>query len=310
MSTPHNTISKLPLEEIEAFVEVARAGSFSAAAERLNIAHSSLSRKVAKLEDRLGTKLFVRKANGVTLTETGSERFLRFRDALQIIEVSFGGLEPAVQTQVVRMSMLDSFAIFWLFPRHATFSRLLPGIELQYEVSSRLADFNDGISLAVRFGSGNWPGMESANILSLDFRPMACKAIAERLGANAAPEQLLAYPLVHLGTEAAWTHWLEANGVSYRMRPQDRIFGELPTSLAAVQNGLGLGISRQPFRHIVDTGGNLQHVNGRSVGAPLGYHLVRKANRELSPAARQFADALLKEAGLSRPSIQQFLAEA
>lgn len=309
MHQPHNQNGKLPLDEIEAFVAVAGAGSFSGAAEAMNISHSSLSRKVAHLEDRIGQKLLLRKANGVTLTEVGADRFVRFRDALNLIGTSLGTQDGRQNSATVSISMLDSFAIFWLFPRHEKLSRELDGITLQYNVDAKLANFGEGLDFAVRFGVGSWAGTRSVRLHDLDYRPMACNSIADKLGPNATPQDLLSYPLIHLKTEVSWVVWLEDNGVSYRLRPQDRVFGELPTALAAVQNGLGVGLSRAPFRHLVDSGGVLRHVSSKSFAGRSTYYLVRDATRPLRLPARRFAEAILKEAEVSQTAAAEFLSD-
>jgi LysR family transcriptional regulator, glycine cleavage system transcriptional activator len=305
----HHQNGKLPLEEIEAFVEVAGAGSFSAAAERMNISHSSLSRKVAHLEDRIGNKLLQRKASGVELTARGAEHFIRFRDALNLIGTSLWPRHGTREDQAVRISMLESFAIFWLFPRHESLLRRAEGITLHYDLDVRLARFSQGIDLAVRFGMGQWPGTRAVRLHDLDYRPMACAAIAEGLGPDAPAESLLAHPLIHLNSEASWVTWFQANGVSYRLRPQDHVFSELPAALAAVQNGLGVGLSRLPISHLVDSGGILRHVSRVSFRSRSGTYLVRDGARPLRSPAARLAEALLAEAGVAEGAIAAFLAE-
>jgi LysR family glycine cleavage system transcriptional activator len=63
-----------PLDTLRAFEAAARLGSFSAAAEGLNLTHGAISRQVAKLERWLGLKLFLRAARGVKLTPDGDRR--------------------------------------------------------------------------------------------------------------------------------------------------------------------------------------------------------------------------------------------
>ncbi len=61
----HSSDAMLPLETLRAFDAAARTGSFSAAAEKLNLTHGAVSRQIAKLEDWLGLKVFDRGARGV-----------------------------------------------------------------------------------------------------------------------------------------------------------------------------------------------------------------------------------------------------
>ncbi|KAF0226915.1 MAG: LysR family transcriptional regulator [Beijerinckiaceae bacterium] len=309
MHRTHNPYGKLPLDEIEAFVEVASAGSFSAAANRLNMVHSSLSRKVAHLEDRIGIKLLERKANGVHLTEQGVERFLRFRDALGLITSLMHRLDPAGGNQTIRVSTLDSFAIYWLFPRHAKLQSALPDLNIRYEVDIRLVSFSEGIDLAIRFGLGTWPDSRAIRLHALDYRPMANRALAEMLGPAATAEALHEHPLIHLKTEISWLNWFEAQGISYRLRPQDRVFQDLPTLLAAVENGLGLGLSRLPYRHLVDGTGPFAHVSEHTLVSKSSHYLVRDDTNPLRVAARRFAEAFLADAGIAEADVQAFLAD-
>lgn len=116
MHNPKNT-RRPPLEEVQAFVDVATFGSFNAAGEALRISHSSLSRKVAHLEQWLGTALFQRTSQGVTLTGPGMQYFLRFRDGLRLIELPVKAGD-GTSDENVQVSVLRGFGVFWLFPRH------------------------------------------------------------------------------------------------------------------------------------------------------------------------------------------------
>ena len=65
-----------PLDTLRAFEAAARLGSFSAAAEALNLTHGAISRQIARLEQWLGLKLFRREARGVSLTPDGDRLFV------------------------------------------------------------------------------------------------------------------------------------------------------------------------------------------------------------------------------------------
>lgn len=302
----HNDIvRRLPLQEIQAFVEVAIAGSFSAGAERLNLSHSSLSRKVAHLEGRLGVRLFDRKAHGVQLTLEGAAHFLRFRDGLDVIESAMRDM-PSNEPGVVRISLLQSFAVQWLFPRHRTLTNRTGGIMVRYLLDRRTTDFSDGTDLAVRFGTGEWTGARAIDLGEENVRPMAVPDIADLLGEDADPEALLDYPLIHLGTETAWRAWFDAHGVTYRLRPFDHVFEEQPIVAAAVAHGLGIGLSRPASRDLVD-GVHLAHVARRAVPLSSRYFLVRDGSRPIRAAARIYAKALLEEAGTDAARIAAFL---
>ena len=69
--------------EMEAFIAVVETGSFSAAARRLRVGQPAVSKTIAQLESRLGTKLLLRSTHGLTPTEAGQAYFDRARRAVQ-----------------------------------------------------------------------------------------------------------------------------------------------------------------------------------------------------------------------------------
>ncbi|RVB44011.1 LysR family transcriptional regulator, partial [Mesorhizobium sp. M7A.F.Ca.CA.001.06.1.1] len=102
----HSSDTMVPLETLRAFDAAARTGSFSAAAEKLNITHGAVSRQIAKLEDWLGLKVFDRGARGVSLTIEGNRLHLRTAEAFALISThSDRWVEPR-GTAVVRLTSI------------------------------------------------------------------------------------------------------------------------------------------------------------------------------------------------------------
>ncbi len=97
---------------IQAFCEVARAKSISAAAERLNIAQSAVSRQVALLEDSLKEDLFFRGARGMRLTPKGEELFIRMAHLDNWLQSEFYG-----HVLPIRVGGLEGVLNLWLGPR-------------------------------------------------------------------------------------------------------------------------------------------------------------------------------------------------
>ncbi len=71
-----------PLDTLRAFEAAARTGSFSSAAEALNLTHGAVSRQVAKLEHWLGYRVFLRQARGVSPTPEGQRLLLRTQELI------------------------------------------------------------------------------------------------------------------------------------------------------------------------------------------------------------------------------------
>lgn|GEM_PF-852495 len=297
---------RAPIEEVQAFVEVVAAGSFSAASSRLNLSHSSLSRKVAYLEQWIGAQLLQRTTQGVQLTEIGLQHFQQFRQGLELIRSGLLTQGRAEKGDAVRLATPPSMAIFWLFPRQEAIAARAGGVPVQYLLERRQADFSDNIDLAIRYGQGPWNNTRSVLLMPDDLRPVAGPALALALGENPEPEALLGMPLVHVVTDMGWKIWFEAQGIPFRLRPFDYVFDEQTVVIPAVENGLGLGLSRPAWRHLVD-GERLIHVSPRVVPLDIGYSLVRMEGRPLRHPAEAYAHALLSDIGASEAAIAAFL---
>ncbi|WHO74520.1 LysR family transcriptional regulator [Rhizobium sp. BT03] len=143
------------LKGISIFVETVEAGGFSAAAERLHLTRSAISKTIARLEERLGVRLFNRTTRAQNLTDEGRffyERCLRAVEEIRIGEAQLESGKREVRGRL-RVSMPT------LFGRHCAapiLARLLddhPDLELDLSFSDRVVDLlEDGFDLAVRNG--------------------------------------------------------------------------------------------------------------------------------------------------------------
>ncbi len=151
-----------PLRALQAFRYAARDLSFKAAAEALNISNAAVSSHIRGLEEFLGMKLFVRLTREVKLTPEGSRLSGFIETGFQEIERGIATFAPNSDPTNLKVSTLPSFANRWLMPRISRFQDKYPRIKLSIMPSFSLVDFQgDGVDLAVRFGKGNYPGLES-----------------------------------------------------------------------------------------------------------------------------------------------------
>ena len=297
-----------PLDEIKAFVDVAEAGSFTAAANVLNVAHSSLSRKVLHLEQWLGEQLFQRTSSGVVLTAAGTRHFQRFSEALEIIRGSVASAPRYEVQRPVQVSCVPGVCTALLLPNHRDLCSDIEGLAIRYALDRRLTDFNDGTDLAVRSGSGHWRGLRSALLLPTRVRPFASIEIAQALGQNPSPAQLLAYPLVHLAVETAWRTWIINQGVPYTVRPQDHVLDDVSVVSPAVRHGLGIGLYREGIDP--DPASLSSHfVAEKPMILNSGFFLVRPNDKPLRQIAQRYAQGLMKALHRGSDEIEDFVAQ-
>jgi DNA-binding transcriptional LysR family regulator len=296
----------LPLETLRAFDAAARTGSFSGAAEKLNLTHGAVSRQIAKLEGWLGLKLFDRGARGVALTLEGNRLHLRTTEAFALIAShSDRWIEPR-GTAVVRLASIPSVGGLWLMPRMATLESGPPKLRIVLDVDNRQADLADeGIDLSVRCGRGHIPGRISVQLFEEHVFPVASPGLAREIGGGT-PSRLLKYPLINDSDASAWRAWFAEQGMDYRPRPQDRRFEDYNLVLDAAAHGLGIALARPPMIEDQLSAGRIVAVDERSALNPVSYWLDRPAGRPRAAAA-DLARRIGALAGVAAETIEEFL---
>lgn len=142
-------------EEIQTFIKVVKAGSLSAAADRLDIAKSAVSRRLSDLENRLGVQLLTRTTRRLNLTENGRQYFQRCQTILADLEdtehsITSGDL---ALTGTIRMAAPLSFGITHLSPVLNEFLELHPELKLDLDLNDRTLNFmEEEVDLAIRIG--------------------------------------------------------------------------------------------------------------------------------------------------------------
>ena len=119
-------------DDARIFLAVAREGSFSNAAKRLGVQHSTVSRRIRELEQKLATPLIERKASGFVLTAAGEELKLtarRIEKELLSFEGSVGGQDDDIAGEL-RVTAIANMASTLLMPYFARFNAAYPKIEL------------------------------------------------------------------------------------------------------------------------------------------------------------------------------------
>ena len=142
-------------EGLDEFVAVAECGQFTAAAERLGLSSSQISRQVARLEERLQTRLFYRSTRKVSLTEAG-QTFLqhcqRLQDGREEALRAIGDLagEPK---GLLRMTCAVAYGERFIVPLVNDFMAQHPQLRLEIELTNRPLDLlQEGLDLAIRLG--------------------------------------------------------------------------------------------------------------------------------------------------------------
>ncbi|MEO9337336.1 LysR substrate-binding domain-containing protein [Mesorhizobium sp. SB112] len=295
-----------PLETLRAFEAAAKTGSFSSAAERLNLTHGAISRQIAKLETWLGLRVFERGARGVSLTMEGQRLFLRTSEAFALIADTTDRWSEPRGPAVVRLTSIPSLSGLWLMPRLAELEAGEPKLRIVLEVDARQADLADeGIDISIRCGRGRIPGRVSVQLFEEHCFPIASPALANKIG-KGAPDRLLAYPLIHDSDASGWRAWFGAHGIDYKPRLQDRRFEDYNLVLDAAAHGLGIALARPPLTKNQLASGRLKEVDKRVALNPVSYWMDRPEGQP-RPAACELAKRIGIQAGLPPEKVEAFL---
>ena len=189
--------------DLALFVRVADAGSLSAAARRLNLSPATVSKRIARLEQRLGVRLLHRTTRRMRLTPK-AERFCRdVREAIAAIEDAEArvGDRADVPSGLLRVTAPTSFGRLHIAPHLLPFVEAHPQVELDLDLSDSFTDLTDDrYDLAIRITAGVEPGMEADRLA--DSRRILC----------AAPRYIDSTPAPRSAHDLAQHHLLWAQG--------------------------------------------------------------------------------------------------
>jgi LysR family glycine cleavage system transcriptional activator len=292
-----------PLNALRAFEAAGRHESFSRAAQELSVSHSSISRHVRGLEDRLGVQLFRDNARGIKLSPDGAAYLARVGPALDAIAEATEGLTQAPEGAVT-LNSEPLFATKWLIPRLAEFQTKFPDVDLRIESSRYLADVaRYEADVAIRFipPGAVYPG--SVLISDAMLRPYASPSLVSDPISN--PAEMLNYPLMRDRTNGTWGEWFaKAGGVAASDVPEA---GWRMSSILAVEAAIaGQGILLVSDEVVASevAAGRLAAVSdiGFREG---GYHMLFADGALRRKAVRVFRNWMLEETECWRSALSK-----
>jgi len=290
---------RLPLGPIEAFVVVARTQNLTQAAAEMNLTVPALSRRVTLLEQYLGVSLFTRLPRGLRLTDAGAAYFTALGPAWETIGRATEAVRQPNLRNIVRISVMPTFAANWLMPRLHRFQTLHPGVEVEVETSPDLVDLRarPDVACAIRLGQGPWPEATAETLLPVNAYPVANSSFLNANGKPAGPGDLLRHTLIETGHQPAfWQAWFTAAGVD-AASARYRRFDNLQVVYEAAASGMGIALGLEPLVGSYLESARLRRLFPTSVRLPQSFHLVR---RQAEPAPTRafilFRERLLNEA--------------
>ncbi|QNK67377.1 LysR substrate-binding domain-containing protein [Variovorax sp. PAMC26660] len=295
-----------PLLSLRAFEAAAAHRSFQRAALELSVTPSAISHQVRALEDTLGQPLFRRLTRQLALTPAGQRLFDDLRMGFDVLEAGVDKLRRPAASQAVTLTTNTAFAARWVLPRMVAFREACPGVELRLHASDTLVDLARGdADIAVRSGSGNWPGLASRELMPERYAPLCSPMLGlTRVG------DLPKHQLIHCDWQpqalapAVWPRWFREAGITpprgRALKASGLSFSDETHAMLAALGGHGVallsltlaaeevrsGALVQPFGPALDTG---------------SYFLATASGREKEPAIRAVWEWIAMQAAGDAP---------
>ena len=170
---------------VRIFLEVARIGSFRAAAEQLNMSANFLSKRISLLERAYKTTLMTRHVDGIRLTPEGRqvlEAARRMEDASFGLDRALSQTTPALSGEV-RLAVTEGLGTFWLAPRLVEFQRAYPGLLVDLKCEMRSADvLRLEADVAVQLEEPENPDLKRIKIGRLHIMPFVSPSYVDIYG--------------------------------------------------------------------------------------------------------------------------------
>lgn len=284
---------KIPLNALRVFEQVAAHLSFTEAADALEVTPAAVSSHIKSLEELLETPLFYRHSRSVRLSPQGAQLLPGVQRGLAELGHAVEQLRRHRQSGVLNISLLDSFLHRWLLPRLSDFYTKFPDVDLRFNSSRELVDFSKAdFHAAVRYGSGDWPGLKAERMLDDWVFPVASPKLVAELGPISTMADLQKYPLLHSPNEPWADWWRRVAGDTTRIERGPEL--EQTAVLAAAEQGKGLALARWSLVAGDLAAGRLARPSEQSVRQKFAYYFVAPPHQFTLPKVMHFRDWIME----------------
>jgi DNA-binding transcriptional LysR family regulator len=298
------------LNSLLVFAKVVEANSFSEAARRLKMPISTVSRRIAELEDQIGVRLLERSTRSLRLTELGAEVLAH---AIRSAELS-EAVESIVSNRLsdvsgtLRLSAPPSISDTLLTPLVTAFQASYPNVRIQILVTDRIVDhIAEGVDLVFRLGALKDSSLVARKILTYRHQLVASESYLAHCNAPQKPHDLLEHRLLafsHWKPDSSWSflhkHGKEKQTLTFQPYLAMNDFAGLAPALLA---GGGIGELSPLVQPNFARKGRLVEVMPDWHFRTLDLSLVHLGNRHISKPCRLFKEFATQLAPTLFPSL-------
>lgn len=299
-----------PLNALRAFEAAARHLNFSRAADELSVTPGAVSQQIQNLEDYVGAALFKRTPKGLLLTDAAQTALPALREAFDRLAEAASLLTAAVDGRRLTLTAAPSFAAKWLVPRLGKFEQAHPQVDVWLSAGMDVVDFASGeIDLAIRYGSGRYPGLEVMRLLSETVIAVASPELLANTPLND-PADLSKHVLLHDGSPDAddscpdWAMWLAARGIKTVDGNRGPRFNQSSLVIEAAVNGRGVALAKQTLAQADIDAGRLVAPLQIATAVDFAYYVVHPKTKGRLPQVKAFVSWIQAEAAAHEAALR------
>lgn len=290
---------------LRTFEAAGRHLNFTRAADELGLTPAAVSYQIKEMEDQLGITLFARTSRRIQLTSAGDVLFEAATDALDNLRHATGRARRMARGAThLRISLGARFATHWLLPRLPRFRAAHPDLELTFDITDEVRDFDvDDVDAAIRFGGGHYDDARSERLFDTLVVPVCRPALLDTGPELTTPRDLFHHTLCYVDCQIEgmvwpdWSTWMAAAGIDAFDDSHCMAFSDSShvvqavidsdvvglVELAMIQNDLSEGRIIRPFDTAV------------SVADNYSYYLVYPERSAEDPRIAAFREWTLRE---------------
>lgn len=291
------------LNTLTAFVRAAEARSFTIAGRQLGVSSSAIGKAVARLETRLGVRLFHRSTRSITLTPEGVSFLERCRRIFSEIEAAENEIAQTRSEPRGRLRVSLPIVGMLMMPALTAFMRAHPQIELELDFTDRLVDIiEEGFDAVIRAGDVSDSRLMSRNLGTFRLMLAAAPSYLSERGVPDRPEDLATHACLHhrYATSGKLEPWPIRSGRKVQELPSAAVVNTIEPLIAMAEQGLGIAcLPDFAIRHQLEDG-SLVAVLAEHLDHEGAFRLLWPSSRHLSPKLRVFVDFMAET--LFRPS--------
>ncbi|CDX42124.1 Transcriptional regulator [Mesorhizobium sp. ORS 3359] len=236
---------------LRTFEAAARHLNFTRAADELGLTPAAVSHQIKEIEDQLDLVLFTRTSRSIRLTEAGSLLHDASIDALDLLNRAVSRARKMTRgTALLKVTLDAQFATKWLMRRVDDFRRQKPGIELRFDITYDVRDFErDDVDIGIRFGTGKYPGLVAHRLFENIIIPVCSPALLASGPPLKEPRDLFNHTLAHIEwsrqgvTWPNWSMWMQAAGVDDFDDSRTLVFGSSTDATQAALDGNAVALA-------------------------------------------------------------------